>query len=50
MPQTPRGVGSREEYPLPTGEGSGEGQAVPPLPLPRKLFVFFVENTYFDAF
>jgi len=43
-----RGVwGVGRNIPLLTGEGSEEG-AVPPQPLPRKFFVFFVvENTIF---
>ena len=44
MPQVPRGMRRGEGvFPFPLGEGSGEGA----VPLLRKFFVFFVENTIF---
>ena len=44
MPQASRGWGIGRGIPLPTGEGSGRGCAVP---LARNFFVFFVDNTIF---
>ena len=43
MPQGPRGEAWGGGIPIPTGEVSGEGMC----PLPRKLFVFVVEDAIF---
>ena len=49
MPQEPRGVGCGEEYPLPAGEGSGEG-AVLLGPSPKIFSYILLKIPYFDAF
>ena len=51
-PKAARGVGSAEGVsPIPSGEGSGEGQGARggALPLPRKFLIFHMQAAHFGA-